>query len=243
MERLKITSYENGEKRAIPDWVTEEVQFTLEVNKKALATFFCSPTDLKELATGFLYTSGFIKGVSSVKNVLIDYKKSKISVEITTKHPLAASRLKRFHPSTLRGLKIPSGFVMEGSKIIELMNSFQVCSSEFNKTGGVHSAALCDREKIIIFKDDVGRHNALDKVIGEAILKEIGLEDKIILTSGRIPLEILLKIIQCNIPLIASVSAPTNQAVELARHVNITLIGFVRGKKMNIYSGEERVSE
>jgi Uncharacterized protein required for formate dehydrogenase activity len=112
----------------------------------------------------------------------------------------------------------------------------------FKKTGAVHSAALCDSKKILIFKEDLGRHNAMDKVVGEALLKDISLRDKILLSSGRLPLEVVARAAVCRIPAIVSVSAPTYQSVALARKKNMLLIGFCRSERMNIYSGIGRLT-
>jgi FdhD protein len=141
----------------------------------------------------------------------------------------------------IQKIKLPLNFTISPEKILALMKKFQKSSLEFKKTGGVHSAALCNEKEILIFKDDIGRHNAVDKVIGEGIISEIDFTDKIILTSGRISSEILLKTNRCKIQIVASFSAPTDQSVRIARELNITLAGFVRGNRMNIYSGEERI--
>ena len=103
------------------------------------------------------------------------------------------------------------------------------------------TAAVADLKEILIFREDIGRHNAVDKVIGSALSKGILLEDKILFSTGRISSEIIFKTQKCKIPAIASRSAPTNQAVKLAKDLNITLVGFARGNRMNIYSNEERI--
>ena len=131
------------------------------------------------------------------------------------------------------------------------MKEFQTCSQTFLKTGGVHSAAMVEEERITVFREDIGRHNAIDKVIGNTIINnpkvspiesgQAGFNNKIILTSGRISSEILLKIQKCGIPVIITRSAPTDKAIHICREKNITLVGFVRGNRMNIYSGEDRI--
>ena len=117
-----------------------------------------------------------------------------------------------------------------------MVNTFSKKSELFLSTGGVHSCALCDRNNIILFEEDVGRHNALDKILGEALLNDICLEDKIIVTSGRVSSEMVIKVIKRKIPILASRSAPTNIAVDIANGFNLTLIGFARSGRMNIYS-------
>jgi FdhD protein len=125
--------------------------------------------------------------------------------------------------------------------VLNLVKTFVERSELFQATGGLHSAALCDTEKILLFSEDIGRHNAIDKVFGECILKDIRTDDRIMITSGRISSEILLKVAKRNIPILISKSPPTNLGVKLAEGVGITLIGFARGERMNIYTNGWRV--
>ena len=115
-------------------------------------------------------------------------------------------------------------------------------SSElFKNTGGVHSVAIYDNEKLITIREDVARHNAMDKSIGYCILNNIDLKDKIIFVSGRISCEMILKAAKAGIPIVISKSAPTNLSREIAQKLNITLAGFVRGERMNIYTEPQRI--
>ncbi|MFU8796917.1 MAG: formate dehydrogenase accessory sulfurtransferase FdhD, partial [Dehalococcoidia bacterium] len=114
-------------------------------------------------------------------------------------------------------------------------------SEIFRTTGGVHSAALCDARDILLFSEDIGRHNAVDKIFGRCLLDDISTDDRIVVTSGRISSEILLKVARRNIPIIISKSAPTNLGLKLAGDLGVTLIGFVRGKRMNVYTHDWRV--
>lgn len=111
----------------------------------------------------------------------------------------------------------------------------------FKKTGGTHSACLCDEEGMILFRGDVGRHNAIDKILGEAFIKDIALDNKFVFFSGRVSSEMLLKLVRVGVSVIIYRSAPTDLAVKIARDLNITLVGFVRGNRMNIYSDELKI--
>jgi len=115
-------------------------------------------------------------------------------------------------------------------------------SRVFKATGGVHSAALCDTQNILVFSEDIGRHNAIDKIFGECILEDIPTDEHLIITSGRVSSEILLKVAKRSIPILISKSAPTNLGVRLADDLGITLIGFVRGERMNVYTNKWRVA-
>jgi len=124
----------------------------------------------------------------------------------------------------------------------EVLIKFSKSSELFTETGGVHSAAISDGKEILVFREDIGRHNAVDKVIGSLVLAGITLSDKILLTSGRISSEIITKVIYAGVPVIISKSAPTQKAIEYAIKENITLIGFARGNSFNIYSNSHRIS-
>ena len=125
--------------------------------------------------------------------------------------------------------------------VFTLAGEFQHRSHVFRTTGGVHSAALCDTKSILLFSEDIGRHNAIDKIFGECLLQDIPTDDRLIITSGRISSEILLKVAKRNIPILISRSAPTDLGVKLADDLGITLLGFVRGKRMNAYTNDWRI--
>jgi len=131
--------------------------------------------------------------------------------------------------------------VISTSEILALVRESRHRSSIYRMTGGVHSAALCDRKHILVFADDIGRHNAIDKIFGQCLLENIPIGENIILTSGRISSEILLKVAKRKIPMIISKSAPTDLGVRLAEDLGITLIGFARGRRMNVYAHDRRM--
>ncbi len=156
----------------------------------------------------------------------------------------------------VHGFLFSSGFIEEASDVKSLIIDRDRCKAAVKLAGdgisedmlakriytsGFHSSALADGKNILIFRDDIGRHNAIDKVIGEALCRGLEFENKMILTSGRVSSEILSKLLRCRIPIIVAAGAPTNQAVKLARNVNLTVVGLARGSIMCIFSGEERI--
>ena len=130
---------------------------------------------------------------------------------------------------------------VSAQSIIQLTNEVQSMSDLFRSTGGAHAAALCEGDRVLVFKEDIGRHNAVDKVFGECLIKDVETDGKIFLTSGRISSEILLKTVRRGIAIVASRSAPTSLAVQFAEKAGIALVGFVRGRRMNIYSNAYRI--
>ncbi|WP_183108790.1 formate dehydrogenase accessory sulfurtransferase FdhD [Thermohalobacter berrensis] len=232
------------------DLVIKEYPFTIYLNGEELVTLLCTPKSLKYLVIGFLQSEGLIDIKEDLKDIKIDYEKGIGYVYTKRKDQLA---LKLYNKRTItsgcgkgtifynvidsfKAKKINKIPKIKKKEIFGLTEKFNKKSQLFLNTGGVHSCALCSKDKIIFFEEDIGRHNALDKVLGRALLEEIDLEDKIILTSGRVSSEILIKVLKRGIPILISRSAPTSLSIDIARKLNILLIGFARREKMNIYS-------
>lgn len=249
-KKVNIIRVKGDNRTEEEDVVASEYPFTIYINDKEIITLLCSPNSLKELTIGFLYSEGFISSLTDVDRLLIEDEKGIAYVYVNNINPFNEEfRGKRTITSgcgkgtvfynvvdSFRSKKIEKPLVAPADRIKALMREFDKSSKLFLETGGVHSCALCSLDGIIIFKEDIGRHNALDKVFGKAFLEGIDTSDKIILTSGRISSEILIKAAKRQIPIIVSRSAPTSLAIEIAQKLKITLIGFVRGEKMNIYA-------
>jgi FdhD protein len=127
-------------------------------------------------------------------------------------------------------------------RLRELFEAFAAKATFWRQTGGVHACALAGEDGIVLFAEDIGRHNAFDKIMGAALLGGIDVSDKFVLTTGRISAEIVSKAVACRVPMLASRSAVTSLGVKLARRFGLTLVGFLRGRRMNVYTGYERVA-
>lgn len=252
--KIKRIDVQKGQE-TLEDKVVAEVPLTIIINNEELSTLLCSPAQLKELAVGYLIAEGFICSAKNINNSELNEKTS--TIRLTTNSPLdkGAVEKKRIITSGCgRGLTfynyqdfencqpVKSSLKVAAKDIVKLMQEFQNKSVVFKETGGVHSAALCHKSKIIAFSEDIGRHNAVDKIIGQVALQGKTTQDMFLLTSGRISSEILIKAARLGVPLIVSRSAPTDTAVRLAKNLNISLVGFARGNRMNIYAGEERIT-
>ena len=237
------------------DLVTREIALTIILNNRELVTLLCSPSDLKYLAVGFLSSEGLVKSKDEIKKITVDEQRGVVRVETEEDKEFANELIfKRFITSGCgRGAsfysaadiqgqaKVESQIVISAIEVFSLVREFQRCSQIYRITGGVHSAALCDTTNILVFAEDIGRHNAIDKIFGQCLLENISTDEQMIITSGRISSEILLKVAKRNIPVIISKSAPTDLGVRLANDLGITLVGFVRGKRMNAYSNDWRI--
>lgn len=253
----KVIKIEENNKTNSEESLVCEYPLTIFLNKKKIATLLCSPENLKALAFGFLRTEQLITKAEDVTSFILNNEKGIVEVETEEKGILS----KKFHSKkvelqnfdgdsvnshsnffdSINCEPVESDIVLSYEKVYEFMENNLAYSEVFRKTGGVHSVALCNTEHIIIICEDVARHNALDKIIGQALMENIFLKDKIIIISGRVSLEMILKAAKMQIPIIISKSAPTSLSVSLAKKLNITLVGFVRGKKMNIYANEQRI--
>jgi FdhD protein len=249
---LRLT--EEGERHA-DDIVVREFPLTVILNNQELVTLLCTPTHLDYLAIGFLSSEGLLKSKDEIKKITLNEQRGVVRVETEEENKQAGELVfKRLITSGCgRGasfysaadvvgqIKVESQTNISAVEVFELVREFQHRSQIFRTTGGVHSAALCDTKSILVFSEDIGRHNAIDKIFGECILKGIPTDGRVIITSGRVSSEILLKAAKRNIPLLVSKSAPTDIGVKLAGDMGITLIGFVRGKRMNVYANDWRV--
>ena len=239
--------------KEMEDIVVKEFHLTIILNDRELVTLLCTPEKLDFLAIGFLFSEGLVNDKDDIKRIDLDVegnlvrvatkKPQKFPKDILPRRLIGSSGGKGVSPFV--GIdprsKIDTPVYVSPSEVLDLVDQFVHRSGLFESTGGVHSAALCDTKSILVFSEDIGRHNAIDKVFGECLLKDIPIHDRLLVTSGRVSSEILSKAAKRRIPLLISKSAPTNLGVELANELGITLIGFVREKRMNIYTHRWRV--
>jgi len=227
--------------------VVEEVPVALFVNGRHVMTAMMSPVQLEDFVTGYLFTEQIIKGFDEIESIRIE--KNRISV--ITRNLFKVLGPKKTILSGCGGStsyidaeklpKIKSDFVISIEKINESIRD--VLSSDLHRTtGGIHVVALLDTDKVISVSEDIGRHNAVDRVIGYGLRTGVDFSRTFIVSSGRISSEMVRKCLIANIPMIISRSATTTLAVEIAEKTGITIVGFVRAGKMNIYSQPQRIT-
>ncbi|WP_026628220.1 formate dehydrogenase accessory sulfurtransferase FdhD [Dyadobacter alkalitolerans] len=231
--------------------------------KKSISVTMRTPGNDDELAVGFLFTEGIIAEKSQVKAAANDiFDENKVIVNLADAFvPVINSLERNFYTTSSCGvcgkasidaIKTVSAYqnndntLLVSKKVIfSLKDQLNVQQSIFESTGGLHASALFDiNGHFIALREDVGRHNALDKLIGNALLNDLlPLADKILLLSGRASFELIQKARMAGIKVVAAIGAPSSLAVKLAEESNMTLIGFLKNDKFNIYSGYERISE
>jgi len=234
--------------------LAKEVPFTISANGQELATLMSSPLDLKELTYGFLYTSRFISSVKDVQSFELD-EENLIGNAVLAKAPKMESAGKKVFTSgcgqgviyyTSNDLPdtIPMDYslLIEKEVIFEIMREFQSVTKSGKKVRGLHTSAIMYKDKRDkCFIDDVGRHNAVDKVIGYMLLSGGIFNESILITSGRVSSEIIHKAVRCGIQLVVSLGSCTHHGILLAKNMNITLIGLARSGSFSIFTGKERV--
>jgi FdhD protein len=239
----------------LTDQVATEIGFTLNVNEKQVVTLLCTPSELDAMAIGFLVSEGILKNRESLLGIQLDEKKFTVSVTLKDlPDDIDATFNKKTITSgcgqgitytdaeSLKSLPPNRSLLQVSPEIIRgILKEFRTISDLFTKTGGVHSAALVDKGRIILFSEDIGRHNAVDKLLGKAFLAGIPTDDKILLSSGRISGEIMTKVIRNRIPVLISRTAPTCMSITYAEDHGVTLIGFARSNRMNVYTHPQRI--
>jgi len=249
---LKISG---SDVEGVIDEVATELPVRLVLNGEPLVTLLCTPTELKELAVGFLLSEGILRDKAAIRKLEVSGSDPAVLIELAD---MPADWEKMFEKKTIssgcgKGITFTSyrtdldrrneakGSSMSLNDIRILLRTFRNISALYLETGGVHSAALSDGKDILFFSEDIGRHNAVDKLIGKAFLQEVSVENKILLTSGRVTSEIMTKAGRNNFPILISRAAPSCMAVSYAEDNGITLVGFARGDRMNIYTWPDRI--
>jgi FdhD protein len=261
---ISTTRIKKGKKLKEMDEVLVETPIDILINSKPLVNIVCLPKDLQDLAVGFLFSVGIIDSVNEVKDIVINEQEEKVALTLEDSkldllETLELNPVSRVIdtscgiPSPWRSIikkalvtsneSSPSEkFKVKAEIISNSIIKMQKETELFRATGGCHGAAVFDSEgTLIAINEDIGRHNAIDKVIGNLLQRKVQFNDKILTTTGRLTGDSVLKAIRANIPIIASLSAAIDSGIQLAQDYGITLIGFVRGSNMNIYANAERI--
>lgn len=256
--KREVTKYKNGERRTFLDTVAVEVPITIKINGEEFVTMVCSPEYIEDMVVGYLASEGVIDSFNIVQSLRFDESKGYVYVTLAKEMNKMHQQLqvKRYITSCC-GMSRQSFIFASDSKTTKTMKSRNVLLSDqecfklmkelqaeahvFKQTGGVHNAALATNEGIVLMRMDIGRHNALDKLYGYCLRHNISLADKVLLFSGRLSSEIMLKVAKIGCEVVLSKSAPTDRALTIAEELEITAIGFIRDQSMNVYTYPERV--
>tara|TARA_B100001115_G_scaffold184859_1_gene189443 strand:+ start:3993 stop:4847 length:855 start_codon:yes stop_codon:yes gene_type:complete len=260
----QIVRWRDSEARAERDVVSVEEPLEVRIEGTAVAVIMRTPGDDFELSAGFLLSEGILDGPDAIGSISYcphadsPNEKNVVEVKLSTGYTFDSSQLKRnFYASSSCGVCgkasieaitvgrsiVRDDFIVDAQDLCTWPDAMRQAQAVFEKTGSLHAAALFRENKTLLdIREDVGRHNAVDKIVGSFALRGEALPDgTALLVSGRTSFEIVQKALVAGIVFVAAVSAPSSLAVELARAGGMTLVGFLRGKGFNIYAGSERI--
>jgi FdhD protein len=265
LKTTQVVEWNDGQERSVLDDVAAEEPLEIRVGNVALSVTMRTPGDDFELAAGFLYTEGAVERRDDISRIGYgrgpDGQPTGNVVEVTLRQgkSIDLTRLQRnfFTASScgicgkasidaVLGREIPWTNVelqIDPDVLTSLPDTLRSAQTIFGRTGGLHAAGLFNADgRLILVREDIGRHNAVDKIIGDALLHgTVPLSSHVLLVSGRGGFEIVQKALASGVPALASVSAPSSLAVQLARSAGLTLVGFLRGRRFVVYSGEKRL--
>jgi FdhD protein len=269
--KVRVRVVEDGRARVRPDSLATEEPMEIRLvsgdARQTVAVTMRTPGADFELAAGFLYGEGIVSSPEDVKKISYcvdpdldaEQQYNIVNVELRGDRDYDLRSLERHFYTTsacgvcgkasleqleLRGCPvIPSGPEVSAEVVYSLPEKLREAQGLFEATGGLHAAALFDAEgELVALREDVGRHNATDKLVGWAFLEgRLPLSGQIVMVSGRSSFEILQKSLTAGVPIVCAVSAPSSLAVDVARQFGMTLVGFLRGTRFNVYSGYERI--
>jgi FdhD protein len=269
--KVRVRVVEDGRARVRPDALATEEPMEIRVisggRRQTVAVTMRTPGADFELAAGFLYGEGIVSSPEDIEKISYcvdpdvdaEQQYNIVNVELRGNREYDLRSLERhFYTSSacgvcgkasleqleLRGCPtIPPGPRMAAERIYALPEKLREAQGLFEATGGLHAAALFDAEgELVALREDVGRHNATDKLVGWALLEgRLPLGDHAVMVSGRSSFEILQKCLTAGVPIVCAISAPSSLAVDVAREFGMTLVGFLRGNRFNVYAGSERI--
>ena len=263
---LRIRKWQSGQWTDSPDAVVTEEPLQLMLDGEPLSVVMRTPGNDVELALGLLFAEGVIRSAAEVRGVRVSaesgedadaslVESNQVDVHLTVaprrkpeRSMLASSACGVCGATMIDDLRrdlesLPDGPGIDPGLLPPLVDRLRSGQGVFERTGGLHAAGLFDPSgALIVLREDVGRHNAVDKVVGRMLLDgRLPVRDTVLVVSGRAGYEIVQKSITAGIPIVAAVGAPSSLAVSLAREFNQTLVGFLRGERFNVYSAPQRI--
>jgi len=263
----QVSEWDDGKVRRKDDYLAAEEPLEIRIGEHPISVTMRTPGHDLELAAGFLFTEGIVQrgeqilalessseGDAGKRGNVVQAALAPEAVpdfEKMRRHFFASSSCGICGKASIeavrsRCLAPPNpNFRISPEVLLGLPDALRSSQDVFERTGGLHAAALFDsRGALLVLREDIGRHNAVDKVIGWAVReRRVPLKDSMMLVSGRGGFEIVQKAIVAGVPVVASVSAPSSLAVQLAREMQLTLVGFLRGRRFVIYAGAERLAD
>jgi FdhD protein len=252
--RRQFVRFKDERASGVEEEVITEIRFSIFVGEREVVTLMCSPWKLRELVVGFLYIEGFIEGPDDVElmRICLEDRLAELvlrggEIEVPARKILTSGCTGGAtfgkYLAEIERFRVADGPRVAPSELYGLMRALYNSAELYRRSGGVHTSILADGGEVLVVAEDIGRHNTLDKIQGECLLRGIPTAGRVIVSSGRISSEMLIKAAIMGVPVVASRTSPTELALTLAERLNITAIGYVRPGSMNVYTHPWRVAE
>ncbi|MCX7683146.1 MAG: formate dehydrogenase accessory sulfurtransferase FdhD [Anaerolineae bacterium] len=248
---VTYTGYYDTESRPVRGTVPVEELVTIYVNGQTLARLTCTPMLLVELALGFLFNEGLIEGREDVAVAELSARRG--CIDVWLKREIELPRLSIMTSGCSGGItfrdtpvalpRLESDLRISPRQVVNLMEQLIHKAVLYNRTGGIHTAALANGEQVLWTAEDIGRHNTLDKLAGICLREGHSAHHHVLLTTGRISSEMVGKAARMGTPVVISRTSPTSMSIQLAQMCGITLIGYTRRRSFRVYTHEERIDD
>lgn len=252
----QVSEFYQGRFRKTRIKAVQEVPLSICLNGRSVVTLLCVGKHPKFLALGFLKSDGLITGLKQLRSIRVAEEPDRLIAHVETSHDPFRDKPADYvvtsgcgkgtnfsrNVQTIAATKVTSTLTVTPEQILKLVSELHERSALYRETRGCHNASLAAPEGILIFREDIGRHNAIDMICGECFLSEVPTNDKLIVSTGRIASEILMKVMRMGVPILVSASAATGFTVDLARKTNMTVVGKVEKGGMVVYNDGGRIA-
>lgn len=240
----KAQNYKNGKITDVTENVVKDSTITLTINDKIKRSLSAIEDSLKEFAVGYLFNENMVKTLEDIEKIEINENQINVKINDTllkTKETVLCSDSAGGWRSKINNIEpVTSNFQVKSDELIDRIEELKNNAQIWQATGGTHVAGIVYKNNFIV-KEDVSRHVAVDKVIGYGILHDYDLSNCYVIYSGRMPADMVIKIVRAGIPVLASNAAPAYSGCETAKKGNVTLVGFLRGQRFNVYNNKNRI--
>jgi FdhD protein len=250
VQAASYLSISSGSAMQVDGEIVEEVLACISVNGQEITRFMCSPLNLDILALGFLYNEGLINSMDDVRSVHVSKKRTCVDVWLTDadyalpERPIITAGCGggvTFDDLSGEHEPIHSTMVVGPDELSGLMKQLHIGAGLYQRARGIHTAAIADKDELLLQVEDIGRHNCLDRLAGAAITTNLDTAERILLSSGRISSEMINKARRLQTPIVCSRTSPTSLSIALAEAWGITLVAYLRQDRMRVYTHRERV--
>ena len=246
---LEYVFVDDGQAERVSGHIINEMLLTVYVNSRELVTLVCSPGRLHALVLGFLLSEGLIQGMDDVLLLRVCTEDGMAEVRLVHDVTMPASRVltsgcgggTTFADLKAIGDPISAATSLTADQVIGLIGQLNARADSYRKSRGIHTAALSDEAQVLLVTEDIGRHNTLDRLRGETLLRGIDPDGRVVLSSGRVTSEMLRKAAQMRVAVVISRTSPSSLSVELAEAWGITLIGYAQGRQFRVYTHPWRI--